>query len=128
MKNRLDIIETLKGTKKDSQKIEAKMESSESSIQINVFPGGTVNNVTYIVTSEIRITEDLALNDLAWPPRQRERVFRICHGIAKQYGLYKEMRAVMRERWSAESMRELTDGALQSLLSFLRAMERQRQQ
>ena len=56
-------------------------------------------------------------------PNNRNNTYRICHGIAKQYGLYQEMRLLMKAQWQAASMRQLTDEQLESLYHFMRALE-----
>lgn len=60
--------------------------------------------------------------------KDRSRVFRICHAIAKQYNLYAEMRALLKV-WLPDkdkpSMRDLDSEQLQRLLSFMRGLEAQ---
>lgn len=60
--------------------------------------------------------------------KDRARVFRICHAIAKQYNLYAEMRALLRV-WLPDaqrpSMRDLDSEQLQRLLAFMRGLEAQ---
>ena len=53
----------------------------------------------------------------------RNRYYRQCHGIAKQYRVYREMRDFMKARWKKESMTELTDSALHVLLAYMRSLE-----
>ncbi len=55
--------------------------------------------------------------------KDRSRVYRICHAIAKRYGLYVEMRSYMQAKWGVASMRSLDEDALYQLLSFMRALE-----
>ena len=55
---------------------------------------------------------------------ERARHYRICHAIAKQYDLYPEMRGFMREQWQKSSMRELEDQELQTLLTYMRNIEK----
>lgn len=57
--------------------------------------------------------------------KDRSRVYRICHAIAKHYNFYTEMRTFMLAKWQAESMRDIDDAGLQSLLAFMRALEAQ---
>ena len=91
--------------------------------QINVFSGASINiNVTTIDKSKPRIVnyinEETMLDD-----SERERFYRMCHGIAKDYGIYEEMRRHMRLVWQAKSMRDLTDTALKELLQYMRKLE-----
>ena len=55
----------------------------------------------------------------------RATAYRRCHAIAKQYGLYAEMRTLMETKWQAESMRDLEDHQLDELLAFMKALEAQ---
>lgn len=57
--------------------------------------------------------------------KDRSKVYRICHAIAKQYGLYEEMRSFILAKWRVESMRDIDDSGLQQLLTFMRALESQ---
>ena len=80
--------------------------------QINVFSGGSVNiNLSAYVNSEMLTDEERAV------------FYRKCHGIAKQYAIYPQMRKYMKAEWGARSMRSLNDTALRSLLRFLRGLE-----
>lgn len=53
----------------------------------------------------------------------RARAYRRCHAIARQYGIYPEMRALLEIKWQAESMRDVDDAALRDLLLFMEALE-----
>ena len=55
--------------------------------------------------------------------KDRSRIYRICHAIAKRYGLYVEMRAYMQAKWGVASMRSLGEDDLYQLLSFMQALE-----
>lgn len=56
-------------------------------------------------------------------PSKPEYIYRICHGVAKQYDLYGEMRQIMRLKWGASSMREMEISELKELFYFMRGME-----
>ena len=60
--------------------------------------------------------------------KDRARVYRICHAIAKQYNLYAELRALLKV-WLPDaqrpSMRDLDSEQLQRLLAFMRGLEAQ---
>lgn len=53
----------------------------------------------------------------------RERCYRVCHAIAKEYNLYSEMRALIQMRWQCRSLRDLHDSALHKVVIFMRALE-----
>lgn len=93
--------------------------------QINVFSGASINiNVTNVDKSKpqlFNLTGKAELLDSA----NREKIYRMCHGIAKQYDIYEEMRRHMMKCWQVKSMRGLTDEALNSLLSYMRDLEEQ---
>lgn len=57
-------------------------------------------------------------------PVSPDRIYRICHAVAKQYGLYPAMRSLMKRRWGAESMREMDLPSLQDLFFYMRGLER----
>lgn len=57
-------------------------------------------------------------------PAGPENIYRICHAVARQYGLYEAMRAMMKRKWQAESMREMPLKALQELFYYMRGLER----
>lgn len=65
----------------------------------------------------------LARGDLQRDPeiaRKRSCCYRRCHAIARQHGLYADMRQHMDELWGAKSMRDLQDEALWSLETYMR--------
>lgn len=71
----------------------------------------------------------LARGDLQRDPqiaRKRSGCYRRCHGIARQYGLYAEMRQHMARQWGAKSMRNLADEELWSLEAYMRLKEEER--
>ncbi len=79
--------------------------------------------VGFLTDWMFRINEDRFRDPVTL--EERARMYRECHGIAKRYGLYAEMRALMERKWDAESMRDLDDAALRDLRAFMRALEAQ---
>ncbi|UQZ90718.1 hypothetical protein C4J81_16505 [Deltaproteobacteria bacterium Smac51] len=57
-------------------------------------------------------------------PAKADNIYRICHAVAKQYGLYTEMRQMMKAKWGVKSMRDMDLEALQSLFYFMRGLEK----
>ena len=95
--------------------------------QINLFAGASINiNVTNVDKSKTE-TVNLIGQEEPLDDEEREQFYRKCHGIAKQYGIYPEMRRHMRVNWQAASMRDLADSALKELLRFLRKLETKKQ-
>ena len=56
-------------------------------------------------------------------PNNAEHIYKICHAVAKQYKLYPAMRAMMKQKWNAESMRDMSSPALKDLFYYMRCME-----
>lgn len=90
--------------------------------QINVFSGASIN-LTFSNIDKSRVSIFSSSSDGLMTDEEREQYYRKCHGIAKQYSIYPQMRKYMAEEWNAESMRALTDRALKSLLRFMRSLE-----
>lgn len=124
MEDRRTIITNLLSAKKSGGTQRAGIESSQNPIQINIHAGATVNLVTYVIDSEVTGPEEPGMPRLPWRGSKRKEVYRMCYGIARQCALNAEMRSVMRQRWGAKSLRELSDKELLCLLSFLKVMKK----
>lgn len=95
--------------------------------QINVFSGASINiNVTTTEKKEPSLF-GFACHDAIFDDEDRAKIYRMCHGIAKEHGLYDKMRQHMRQVWRAKSMRDLTDTALHELLQYMRKLESEKQ-
>lgn len=101
-------------------KAKTKPREPSSGVTINIGSGSTVN----IAQGEQGIAGAVNAAPIEMNAAERERHYRICHAIAKQLDLYPEMRKFMKEGWRAESMRQLSDPALQMLLKYMRDFEK----
>jgi len=54
---------------------------------------------------------------------ERKKLYRQCHGIAKDYDLDRDRRGYMARHWGKKSMRDLTDVELVNLYDYLRSLE-----
>lgn len=124
MSTRRKLIEDVMSAVNDEDLPQVSISGCRDVSQINVFPGACINiSYSNIDKSHVNVTS-------ASPPdyfsdEMREGFYRKCHGIAKQYGFYPEMRRHMKVHWHAKSMRDLTDTDLQALLQYMRSLERQ---
>lgn len=114
-----NVLSSLQGTQSDGITIS----DCGSVSQINVFSGASIN---INVTTPDKIRQKyfyFACNDTIFDDEERKKIYCMCHGIAKGYGHYSEMRRHMRLVWQAKSMRDLTDTALKELLQYMWKLE-----
>ena len=65
----------------------------------------------------------LAASQASPVPSSRQQVYKVCHGIAKDYDIYRQLRQLIKVRWGCESMTQLGDKDLGVLYRFMRALE-----
>ena len=119
MSDRRGLIESVLSNISDTETPGINISGCDSVSQINVFPGGSIN----INISSRKNVGKTHGNEYFLDEKQREKMYRMCHGIAKEYSIYPQMRKYMKDKWNYSSMRNLTDASLVCLLRFMRDME-----
>lgn len=119
MSGRRELIESVLFNIGDAETPGINISGCDSVSQINVFPGGSISINISNKNSGINLHEVECYLD----EKQREKIYRMCHGIAKQFSIYPQMRKYMKDKWNYSSMRDLTDASLVCLLRFMRDME-----
>lgn len=123
MNERRDVIRNLLAAMDEAEKERISQTDCGTVSQINVFSGASINiNVTNVDKSRLRV---FMFEHCAVCEHERVSIYRKCHGIAKQYDVYPEMRRHMKARWHVKSMRELTDAALNDLMLYMLELEQQ---
>lgn len=87
--------------------------------QINVFSGGVIK----LSTSEQTEDEKNSASESFLDVNQREKIYIVCHGIARKCSLYPLMKKYIKWKWECSSLDDLTDTDLICLLRFMRDME-----
>lgn len=123
MMDRNNLIQSVLSTLQDSEEVGVTLTDCERGSQINVFSGANINiRVTSIEKNESQ-TFNRSARCGSVAEEDRPKIYSVCHGIAKQYDIYPEMRGHMGLRWQTESMRELTNAALKELLFYMRGLQ-----